>query len=944
MRAGCLVAAVWGCLAAAQGQEVADLALLLSERGWWRQCAGFGADRVSPDALKREGEELLGPAVLGRVRKQTEERLRQAGVDTSKVDWRDHVLVRMFFEHTLPDTAAPIPGNWASPEFDDSLWVFERGPFHEPISSSRLVPRGLGWTRDELPEAQFSCLGMQWCCYRARLVVSDPASANLTLRLVYRGGVRAFVNGTEVARGHLSEAGPEVYPRAAYDNQPELRDREIGPVAIPASLLRKGINVLAIEVRASHLHPVVLGMRLAVRNHKVRQGMVGLWRHCGLVRLELRGASRAVVAALSRPPGLQAWVPDPHHRVVSTDFLPPGEPPGAVRFVGARNGTYGAQVVVGTDKPLAGLRVTPSELVGPDGQRIPSGALRVHGMAPYPAAEFCEAKLGDDRGLGASFPTNDELRRWEAMPDHVAASVPPAASNSKRDTCGYIFDHLTPAPPGSIPANACRPVWLSLRIPADAAPGTYRGTVEVSAEGVAPIRLPVEAEVVAWRLPDPRDFQTFIGCEQNPYAVAKQYGVPLWSDAHWKLLEASFRQLGRLGNKWLNIPVIARTEFGNGDDSPIRWRRRVVGGMSPSRDTQRGDTPLTVLAFDYSLLDRYLDLAAKHCGLPRVVNFVVMQGMKSTANPPAQPFVKVFDERSGEIQPLALNGIPRDEKERLWAAFATSLFAHMKALGQEKAMFWGYPLEQEDDPDLKLILERAAPGVFWAANPHELLWNAVYAKDRHYRAIVTVRHQPGPQRSFAGFRSDRGWKSPLLHLLSPRTGGNFMAIHTVSHPFAFRVVVDTALATGHNGVGRIGADEWAAVHYSGMAPTVWLTGMPVLFLLWPGRDGAEPSVRFEALLEGAQEAEARVFVEQAIDGGRLPPDLAKRVTNLLAERIRNTSFLQGTLCVHELERYHCGWQERSRALYRAAAEAAAALDQSAQKSGYTYEKGGRNVE
>ncbi len=919
MRGWLAAAAACFLLARADVQGAADRSLVLSDEGWWRQRAGFAADRVSPDILKREGAQLLGPAGLQRARKQTEDRLRQAGLDPSRVDWRDHVLVRMFFEHTLPDAAPPPPAGWMMPEFDDSSWVFERGPFHEPAASGRLVPRGPGWTRDDLPEAQFSCLGMESCCYRARFVVDDPAKADLTLRLLYRGGARVFVNGTELARGHvgttggtpvpppgkgaggaglwpvIGESGADDYPRAAYEGQPELRDRSLGPVKVPPGLLRKGANVLAVEVRASRLHPVVLGMKLAVRNHKVRQGMVGLWRHCGLLKLELRSESQAVASALSRPPGVQVWVQDPNHRVESLEFLPPGEPAGVARFVGARNGSYGAPVVVGTDKPLAGLRVTPSELAGPGGGRIPASAVQVFGLAPYPAAEFSEAKLGDDRGLGAAFPDTQTLTRFESLAEPGRP---------------HVFDHLTLAPPRSIPANTCRPVWLSLRIPADAPPGTYRGAVEVSAEGVAPVRLPVEAEVVGWRLPDARDFQTFIGCEENPYAVAKQCGVPLWSDEHFRLLEASFRQLGRVGNKWLNVPVIARTEFGNRGDSLVRWRLGKDGA----------------LAFDYALLDRYLDLAAKHCGPPRAINFVVMQGMRSAATPPVQPSVNVFDERSGEARPLALNGIPRDEKEKTWAAFATALVGHMKARGQEKAVFWGYPLEQEDDPDLKLILERCTPGVYWVANPHELLWNAVYAKDRHYRAIVTVRHQPGPQRDFPGFRTDRGWKSPLIHLLNPRTGGNFMAIHTVSYPFAFRALADLALARGHNGVSRIGADEWAAAHFDGMVMPTWLTGMPVLFLLWPGREGAEPGIRFEAFLEGIQEAEARIFLEQAIDGGRLPADVAQRATQVLADHLEATAFLQTTLCVHEWERHHCGWQERSRALYRAAAEAAAFLD------------------
>ena len=104
--------------------------------------------------------------------------------------------------------------------------------------------------------------------------------------------------------------------------------------------------------------------------------------------------------------------------------------------------------------------------------------------------------------------------------------------------------------------------------------------------------------------------------------------------------------------------------------------------------------------------------------------------------------------------------------------------------------------------------------------------------------------------------------------------------------------------------------------------TSWLTGIPVLFVLWPGPAGAEPSARFEILLEGLQESEARVFLEESLDRGRLSPDLARRVRDVLARRLDETSILEGPLCVHELEAYTWRWQERSRELYEAAAEAA----------------------
>jgi hypothetical protein len=120
----------------------------------------------------------------------------------------------------------------------------------------------------------------------------------------------------------------------------------------------------------------------------------------------------------------------------------------------------------------------------------------------------------------------------------------------------------------------------------------------------------------------------------------------------------------------------------------------------------------------------------------------------------------------------------------------------------------------------------------------------------------------------------------------------------------------------------VGADEWAGVHYDGMAVARWQTGVPVLFTLWPGRDGAEGSARFEALLEGIQETEARIFLEQALDRGGLSADLAGRVRKLLADRAVEASFFLGNSIIYGMEEYHYRWQERAREIYRAAAEVA----------------------
>jgi len=877
-------------LAQAFGGESGSV--VLDETCYWRRHYQFGTNRISPTALRAGGGKFLQGRIAERVKRDTEKALQAKGIDPAKVDWRDHAVLGMGgggFRSNDPVPTPPPPEGWMAADFDDSSWVRERRPFQGGPTPG-VSDIGLGQYDEGVD------LRLLLACYRTRFVLPEPEA--LTLQLAYSGGARVFLNGREIARGHLpkGDLAPDTpgddYPPEAYGPKgAELSRRSLGPVAIPATALRKGVNALAVEIRASCFHPMVL-------TNPIQPNWGGPqrpWPHGRLIGLELR--SEKVPGAFSLLAPFSVWAEDMHHRTLSTDFLPAGEAPGTLRSVAARNGTFSAQVVVRSTAPLADIRARASDLAAEGGAKLPASALRVSHMAPFPVSEWSLRKLGDERGLGASFPDAAQLAAYAK----VQGDGP------------CLFDQLIPDASAALPADAARSVWLSLRVPPGAAPGVYRGSVEVTAKGMEPASLPVEAEVLPWRLPDPWDFKTFVACFQNPYGVAKQYGVRLWSDEHFKLLDASFRQLARIGNAWLNVPVIARTEFGNRSDSMVRWRRVARRSAADSdRDGVAGHKADVGLAFDYAVLDRYLDLAVKHCGPPRVIQFVVMQGMKSQINPNAPPQVSVADEATGKS---ALAPVDRP----MWEAFARSLVAHMKARGLDKATYWGAPLELEADPQLKHILAAAAPGVFWTACGHEIMANAKYClDDRFYKVISDIRYHGG----WRNFRNDQGWRSPCVHLANPRVGGTSFALHTTSHPFAYRVMVDRALAMGRNGFSWVGTDEWAASHYDGAEIVRWITGTPVLFLLWPGEAGAESSARFEALLEGIQETKARVFIEQMMDRVQFPKPVNTRLTKVLADHFDETTFFIGNSIIYGMEQYHHGWQARSRRLYQAAAEAA----------------------
>jgi len=959
---GCVLAAARAAVAVLAAAAPAEPAgrLVLDESSYNRAYVQFAVDRIDPGLLKREGEKVLDPGSLRALKREVRSVLKYMGREWDEAAWMDnaYVLYRQgqawspgkYGRMSALASRPPPPADWAGPDFDDAGWP--------KLRSSLMVGHPPPAARDDV-----DALGRRAGFFRYRFTVPDPSRAGkLTLRLVYHGGVRVLVNGTEVGRGHLPDGpvGPETraepYPLAAYvrldeagrmvrqnrgrqknipvllddvygcyedapvargygvprsmaathrsgrHGQPgsyftrkdwetvqKLRDRILGPLTIPADLLRKGTNVLAVEVRTADLHPVTGGY--GWRTVFVSPWYSVSWFHAQLLEMELRCRGGDVPSMQRRPEGLQVWAEDVHRRLFSTEYSDAGDATGTLRFVAAANGSFAAQLGVGSRDGLKGLRVAPGALTRVDGEgTIPAEALHAACMVPHPVADMGFLSRGG-RDPGREFKPHvvkTYLRRYGRPGLDVEALKPEEVRRAGRRL--QFYDHISGRAGADVEADTCRPVWLTLNVPADAAPGVYRGRVRVQAKDVEPVSVPVEAEVLGWRVPDTPDWQVVLQIEQSPYAVAERYGVPLWSEAHFRLMEASFQHLGRIGCDWLFIPVLWNTELGNLRDSPLQWVRKADGEMT----------------FDYRVMDRYIDLAVKHLGRPRVICFLVMHGGASELIR-----VGLLEEKTGRVVPHDVSPDSPTYADH-WRTFGRSLYAHMRSRGLARSMYWGYMWDGEGDPNLSRVLRAVAPDVWWASGGHGHGYRPIY------KANSKIYNVP------YGIHSKKGWKRPDVHLLNPRGGGTVLACGGTSAPATFRLVVDRALVAGCNGIARIAADYWDNVYFCGCKAWHYLIpGMAVAsYVLWPGPGGAESSQRFEVLREGAQEGEARIFLEQALDRGNLPPALAENVRDVLFRHNRENFFIPVSASSRFVS-YFSGWQARSRRLFGAAAEVAA---------------------
>jgi hypothetical protein len=679
----------------------------------------------------------------------------------------------------------------------------------------------------------------------------------MKLSLVYRGGAVVCVNGKEVARRHLpkgelkADTLAEDYPQEAYgpssskpvryhhtsvkNSSKHLRARlrrleaEVG-----AEFLRPGVNVLAVAVyRAAYR-----GNEIA----KMRRGHIGyVWSTCGLVEMRLAGAG---VPNVARPAGVQVWAAPAPLRTSAGDFADPLEPVRPVEISGARSGIFVGKAVVSSAEAFSLSAASVSDLAHTAGKgRIPAKSVEV------------------------LYGTN-ALRK-----------KPPGRVERTKNRYGK--------PSGG--AATC--VWLKVRVPADAAPGKYRGSLSVTAGGTS--GLPVELTVADYRVPSPRDWETIQGFVQSPESVAIRYEAPLWSDKHFKLIEKSFRLMGEAGGKKIVIYLAGRSCLGN-EHTMVRWIRdpKAPGGYR----------------HDFSALDRYLDVALKHIK-PRVTVLYVWEkymgghgrfayitkGRKSNCGPVR---VTLLDPATGKMS--LMDGPEMDGKgfdpakaKAFWKPVVEGVMARLKKRGIEKTAMLGMVGDGAPSAAAVKTFRELIPGAFWTENGHVIRIGRSFDGVKIGYATAVYTGQPAPP----GAAKKR---KPMLTLF-PRYGQFFNTrLSEWGRPALHRHVTEMTTLAGMNGIGRFGVDFWpfrrdkdrkvrdSSPTISGRFPESNQAQLNIhhatCYLLEPGPAGAVPSARYENMREGIQETQARLFIEKALAAGRINGDLGKRARAFLDER------------------------------------------------------------
>lgn len=470
----------------------------------------------------------------------------------------------------------------------------------------------------------------------------------------------------------------------------------------------------------------------------------------------------------------------------------------AWKGVAWRNESVHAQFVVWAKSGASRVRATVSPLETADGRRLPSSAV---------STRFVRYVVGHASRPGEI--TQPERLFGDCLDDAEQLDLPPY---------GY------------------RPVWFTVRVPADAGPGVYRGTLTLRANASDRLEFPLELTVRARTLPGPSEWRTFLDLWQHPWAVARYHRVKPFSRLHYELMGMYLRELASLGQKVITATVV-NLPWGNGNN--------YEGFGSMVEAVRRRDGSW---AFDYSVFDEYVAFA-KRCGLGPQIHCYTLAGFKTSFT----------DEATGE---RLVKLVDIEDRTAYWVAFLKDFERHVKEKGWLGDVYLAL---DESSPEVLRAAERllrsSAPGLKLAMagerNPSAYSGVSIDNFSLYIGHVSPSFLEEVKSRRAKGLTTSYyiccGPGRPNTFLRSPLCESAWQGIYTV--------------ATGIDGMLRWAAFTWPLDPLFDGSFIHWTPGDT--YLIYPG---PRASSRWEMLRDGLELAEK---IRVLRDEGRTTPELER---------------------------------------------------------------------
>lgn len=452
-----------------------------------------------------------------------------------------------------------------------------------------------------------------------------------------------------------------------------------------------------------------------------------------------------------------------------------------------RGERLGLQAVLTTVEPVAGLRVVLEPLRDAAGRTVPSETTSEAGWVRYVLT--------------------DDYRRCGYHPDTLPAFTVP----DMIDLADAAID---------VDANTTRPIWASVEIDPQTAPGRYTSALTIQdSKGATLAQLPFEVEVLDAALPSGADIQFHLNLWQQPYSVSRYYGVEPWSDEHFRLLEPYARRLARAGQKTISAILFYEP-----------WGEQSRDKFEPMVETVRHADGSW--SYDYTVFDRWVEFMDS-CGVGPLIECYTMI--------PWEMKFRYRDAATGEYGYVqARTDAP--EYRDLWGNFLSAFARHLEEKGwRDRAVITMDERGMRDILNALDVAQSAAPGLKMALHGsyHKELVDTLFSY------TLTLGQEVFPADELARRRADGKISCLYTCCSSPRPN-----IFSNSDPADGAFLPVYCTATGHDGYLH-----WSFMNWTDrpMEDTRFFMFAPGdTYFIYP--DGRS-SVRYERMLEGIQLSE-----------------------------------------------------------------------------------------
>ncbi|WP_207513684.1 DUF4091 domain-containing protein [Longitalea luteola] len=411
--------------------------------------------------------------------------------------------------------------------------------------------------------------------------------------------------------------------------------------------------------------------------------------------------------------------------------------------------------------------------------------------------------------------------------------------------------------------NTLQPVWLSIKVPADAKAGVYTGTITVEAD--KKYVLNITLNVLDKKLPAPDQYKFELDLWQNPAAVARVHQVPLWSDAHFALMKKYYTMLAGAGQKAVTVSII-NEPWGHQtyDDYPslIKWTKKKNGEWS----------------YDYSLFDKYVSFVMS-CGISSRINCYSMVPWKIAFS--------YYDEALGK-DTVFTQPIGSAAYNEFWSRMLTDFTAHLKT----RNWFAKTTIAMDERP------MAAMQSVIALLKSIDKDWKIALAGDYH----------PEIEKDIYDYCVASRWKFPDDVLKRRKSEGKISTWYTCcmeAYPNGFtfsppdeHVFIGWyTAATEMDGYLRWAYNSWTKDPLKDSRFTSWPAGDT--YQIYPG---PLSSIRFEKLIEGIQDHEKINILRKEYAGSNQTGKLNELESALKSFDIKNLSATSAEEMVTKVKR------------------------------------------